>query len=67
VNDEMADLIARAAPPHEIRARARARGMRTLFDDAVAKVRAGITTLDELRRHVPYRMVAEALEPDKSL
>jgi hypothetical protein len=32
-----------------------------LFDDALDKVKAGITTFSELRRNVPYRIITEPL------
>ena len=44
------DRIAAKAPAHEIRNAARAEGFRTLRDDGVAKVQAGITTIEEVIR-----------------
>ncbi|MFZ5476639.1 MAG: GspE/PulE family protein [Myxococcota bacterium] len=51
------DLVADGAPTHELRAHARARGQRTLADDALDKAAAGRTTLDEVVRCVPYRQI----------
>ena len=61
VNQEAADLISAKTPGHEIRQFAREQGMRSLFDDALDKVKAGITTFSELRRNVPYRIITEPL------
>ncbi len=38
----------------EIRDQARSRGIRMLYEDAVDKVRSGLTTLDEVARVVPF-------------
>ena len=32
-----------------------------MFDDALSKIKAGITTFDELRRTVPYQIINEPL------
>jgi len=56
---ELADLVAAGAPVHRLREEALARGMRTLLDDALAKARAGVTSLAEVLRTVPYRIVEE--------
>ena len=55
-------MIAHGAPAHKVRAAARQRGMVSLFEDALDKVRAGVTTLSELRRKVSHRSISEALE-----
>ena len=47
---EISSMIARQVPADEIRAAARAKGMRTLADDAAEKCRAGLTTLAEAVR-----------------
>lgn len=47
---DIASLIARGAPMDEIRTAARARGMRTLEDDAREKCRLGLTTVAEAVR-----------------
>jgi type II secretory ATPase GspE/PulE/Tfp pilus assembly ATPase PilB-like protein len=46
------ELIARRATAREILTAARAKGFKTLADDGVRLVRAGVTTLDELMRVV---------------
>jgi general secretion pathway protein E len=50
MTDELCRLAARAATGHEIEAAAAADGMRSLWDDGVDKVVAGLTTVGELRR-----------------
>jgi type IV pilus assembly protein PilB len=45
---ELRELIARRAPEHEMRHAARAGGMRTLFEDGLAKAAQGLTTLEAL-------------------
>ncbi len=52
MNEELESLIARGAPVDDIRRMARANGMRTLREDALAKVLQGVTTVDELLRTV---------------
>jgi general secretion pathway protein E/type IV pilus assembly protein PilB len=54
---ELADLIADGAPIHRIRAAALEKGMKTLLDSALIKARSGITSLDEILRTVPYRIL----------
>ncbi|MCP4692756.1 MAG: type II/IV secretion system protein [Desulfobacterales bacterium] len=56
---EIADMISTNAHGHEIRQFAKQHGMRSLFDDALSKVKAGITTFSELRRTVPYQIINE--------
>ncbi|HVR95229.1 MAG TPA: GspE/PulE family protein [Thermoanaerobaculia bacterium] len=56
---ELADLVAERAPVHRLRAKAIERGMRTLLEDALDKARAGITSLAEVVRAVPYRLIEE--------
>jgi type II secretory ATPase GspE/PulE/Tfp pilus assembly ATPase PilB-like protein len=46
------DLIARRAPEGEIRQAAEAAGTRFLIDDALEKVRQGLTTVEEIQRVV---------------
>jgi len=48
VNDELRALIAARAPEHELRRAARAAGMRTLIEDAIAKAAQGLTTLEAI-------------------
>lgn len=50
VDEEMQQLIFAAAPARDLRARARETGMRTLREDGVRKVLAGITTVSEVLR-----------------
>jgi type II secretory ATPase GspE/PulE/Tfp pilus assembly ATPase PilB-like protein len=50
VSDEIRALIVAGAPLDEIRALARTQGMVALRENGWAKVRAGITTIDELLR-----------------
>jgi general secretion pathway protein E len=50
VSDEVRRLIARDATAGEIEAVALAGGMSSLWEDGVAKVTTGLTTVDELRR-----------------
>ncbi|HYY61835.1 MAG TPA: secretion system protein E, partial [Burkholderiales bacterium] len=46
------ELVARRATAREILSAARANGFRTLADDGVRLVRAGVTSLDEVMRVV---------------
>jgi general secretion pathway protein E len=46
------EAVRSRAGPAELRAQACARGMRALLDDGLAKVRAGVTGLDELVRAI---------------
>jgi type IV pilus assembly protein PilB len=48
VNDELRALITARAPEHELRRAARAAGMRTLIEDAIAKAAQGLTTLEAI-------------------
>jgi type II secretory ATPase GspE/PulE/Tfp pilus assembly ATPase PilB-like protein len=52
IDGELRRLIAQSAPEAEIRAAVRAGGMATLADEGLASVKAGITTANELLRHV---------------
>jgi type IV pilus assembly protein PilB len=52
MNEAVARLAARGAPHDEIAAVAGEAGMRTLWDDGLDKVAAGITTFEELARVV---------------
>ncbi len=52
-DDELESLVAARAPRDELeRGRASAAGMRTLWDDGLAKVAAGLTSVEELARVV---------------
>ncbi len=57
MDEDLADLIADGAPVHRLRAAARDHGMRTLLDDALDKARTGVTSLAELLRTLPYRLL----------
>jgi hypothetical protein len=46
-------MIRSDARPDQIRTLVRAKGMRTMREDALEKVREGLTTLDEILRVVP--------------
>jgi type IV pilus assembly protein PilB len=52
INDEVRELISLRASEQAIRRAARRAGMRTLFEDGVAKAAQGLTTLDEVLRVV---------------
>jgi len=52
VNDEIEVLAARNAPREEIERAAAAGGMRSLWDDGIAKAAAGLTSIEELARVV---------------
>ena len=54
---EIADLIAGGTAIHRLREVALEKGMRSLRDDALAKARAGLTSLAEVLRTVPYRIL----------
>ncbi len=53
VDEPMRQLIARGAANDEIARAATAAGMSSLWDDGLAKVEAGLTSLEELHRVVP--------------
>ncbi len=50
MNDELESLVAQNAPRDEIERAAAAGGMRSLWDDGIAKAAAGLTSLEELTR-----------------
>jgi type IV pilus assembly protein PilB len=50
MNEELETLAAQKAPREEIERSAMAAGMRTLWDDGLAKVAAGLTSVEELAR-----------------
>ncbi len=50
VNDDIRKLILKNADANEIRDTAKHHGMRTLFEDGAEKIKAGITTLNEVLR-----------------
>jgi type II secretory ATPase GspE/PulE/Tfp pilus assembly ATPase PilB-like protein len=59
---ETGSMIVAGAHGVKLWAHARAHGFRTLVEDALDKIAAGLTTVDELVRVVPYRQVAMARE-----
>ncbi|HEV7642229.1 MAG TPA: GspE/PulE family protein [Gaiellaceae bacterium] len=50
MNEELETLAAQKAPREDIERAAMAMGMRTLWDDGLAKVAAGLTSVEELAR-----------------
>jgi type IV pilus assembly protein PilB len=64
---EMQQLIAGRAPDHELREAAAKGGMRSLLEDGVQKVLAGITSVEEVLRvlDVPDKTVTAAKKPGK--
>ncbi|NLC57451.1 MAG: Flp pilus assembly complex ATPase component TadA [Armatimonadetes bacterium] len=50
MSDALREMVTHGAPTHEIRQLARAEGMRVLQEDAVDKIKLGLTTLDEAIR-----------------
>ena len=52
MNDELETLAAANAPREEIERAAEAEGMRSLWDDGLSKVAAGLTSVEELTRVV---------------
>jgi type II secretory ATPase GspE/PulE/Tfp pilus assembly ATPase PilB-like protein len=61
VGPATAPRVARGAGAAEIRQAAREHGMLSVFDTGLGWVEAGTTTLDEIRRAVPARIIAEWL------
>jgi type IV pilus assembly protein PilB len=47
MNDEMREMISKGATAEKLKAVARRGGMRTLFEDAMEKVKLGVTSLAE--------------------
>jgi type IV pilus assembly protein PilB len=50
IDHQVRDLIGRAVPRHQLEQGARASGMRSLWEDGLEKLGAGLTTTEELRR-----------------
>jgi type II secretory ATPase GspE/PulE/Tfp pilus assembly ATPase PilB-like protein len=50
MNEALAELAVRRASRDEVEREAMASGMRTLWDDGLAKVQAGLTSIEELAR-----------------
>jgi len=57
-DDTICTLIRTGAPIHQIRDAARRNGMRRMQEDALDKLAAGVTTLEEIRRVAPVEIVA---------
>lgn len=62
VDAELQDCIGDGMVSWDLYARARRKGYRTMTDDGLAKAAAGITTLDELVRVIPYRQILTVRE-----
>ncbi|WP_372369331.1 GspE/PulE family protein [Candidatus Uabimicrobium sp. HlEnr_7] len=58
VDDVIGDLIAEDVSAQEIRKKARELGLQSLLEDALPKARKGITSLEELLRVIPYRIIS---------
>ncbi|HEX2528719.1 MAG TPA: GspE/PulE family protein [Geminicoccus sp.] len=50
VDEEIRHLIRERAPSQAVQSHAMSKGMTTMFQDGIAKARAGVTTLDEVLR-----------------
>lgn len=59
---DLQDAITAGASPTEMRALLEAQGHRSIVDDALDKIRAGVTTVDELLRAIPRRLVSAATQ-----
>jgi len=62
VDEELQQMIADGHPRHAMRKHLAAHGLRTLLHDGLHKVRSGLTTLEELRRMIPFRQIVTARE-----
>lgn len=58
VDEALQDQIAQGAPRHEIRQWCAEQGYRTMTHDALDKAAAGVTSLAELVRVLPYRQIS---------
>jgi type II secretory ATPase GspE/PulE/Tfp pilus assembly ATPase PilB-like protein len=58
LDGDLADQITEGAPVHRIRAAAVEKGMQTLPANGLERARAGVTSLEEILRVVPYRILA---------
>lgn len=54
-DDDLRAAIASGVPVHHIRGSLESRGFRTLIDDALARVELGMTSLEEVARHLTPR------------
>ena len=57
MDGELADLVADDVAVHRLREAALKKGMETLVEHALHKAREGITSLAEILREVPYRLL----------
>ena len=57
IDEELQNLISEGVPTPRLRQHLRDRGHLFLVDDALAKVRAGEISVDELLRVIPYRQI----------
>jgi general secretion pathway protein E/type IV pilus assembly protein PilB len=58
LDGELSDLITDGTSVHRIRAVALEKGMQSLLGNALEKARAGVTSLEEILRTVPYRILS---------
>lgn len=56
-DEALQDMIADGATRNDLRNHARAHGFTTMLDDGLDKVGAGLTTIEELVRVLPYRHI----------
>ena len=61
VNDTIRESIRRGIRPDEIRNIAREMGMKSMQDDALQKILAGITSIEEVMRVVPIQTISSAV------
>ena len=62
VDEELQSAIGRGDPIADLRRSARTQGFRALIEDGLEKAAAGVTTLEELVRAVPYRQIKATLD-----
>lgn len=61
INEAMRNMIRSGESIDAIREQARLRGMRLMHEDGLDKVKAGLTTYDEILRIVPFEAVARCV------
>jgi type IV pilus assembly protein PilB len=61
VDDAVRQQIRAGGHPEEIRGAARASGFRTIQEDAIEKIRSGVTTLEEVQRVIALETVSSTL------
>ena len=59
---DIKDELAEGAHIHDLREMIEGRGFYSLVDDAMNKVRQGVTTLDEVLRVLPYRYLKSRID-----